>query len=386
MKPGEADPEIVGFKAKRNARRDGEGGVCTLKEMRDARRKILAFMEGQPIPQKKECLAAMNKWFESEVPKTIDDFAGLPHKPVYQRLPPYNKEALASAETLPEEAIVLPGIDREGGIERVVGPHNDPKSVERALAERRRMRKDGGRDPTTSEEALKGKEFYDDGMQWKVLDVCWMDEDGNDNKAKEVIGYYYRKDCGVEEVDMYDNETGLPGDKSDGSVLQFSLIPEIEDWVARSVEYTPEQINQRKSRAEADDLGGLTVVLLKARFKGLGIDPKAAFPGRALSSLIEKRQAGRSHSAELERKQGEDDQLVVDASWSVDALRNKAQELGLTESNLVLEAPQAAMDRCGHQGALSELKFRSPHSPLDAWRAGAGRLCGCGCSLISNGL
>jgi hypothetical protein len=92
------------------------------------------------------------------------------------------------------------------------------------------------------------------------------------------------------------------------------------------VEYTPGHINQRKGRAEAEDLGGLTVVLLKARFEELGIDPKAAFPGRALSSLKKKDWLD-AVSAELERKQGEDDQLVVDASWSVDKQRNKAQEL-----------------------------------------------------------
>ena len=130
--------------------------------------------------RKKACIAAMSKWFETEVPNTVGDFTGLPHKPVYQRLPAYKKEALTSADALPADAIMLPGTDRAGGIERVVSPHNDPKSVERALAERRRMRKDGGRDPTASEEALKGKEFHDEGAQWKVLDVCWMDQDGSD--------------------------------------------------------------------------------------------------------------------------------------------------------------------------------------------------------------
>ena len=156
------------------------------------------------------------------------------------------------------------------------------------------MRKDGGRDPTTSEEALKGKEFYDEGAQWKVLDVCWMDQDGSGNKVAEVIGYYYRKDCGVEEADMYDEVTGLPDDKSDASVLQFSLIPEIEGWVARSVEYTPEQIDQRKSRTEGEDLSGLTVAQLKAKFTELELDTKTAFPGKAVSSLKKKRLAGRS--------------------------------------------------------------------------------------------
>jgi hypothetical protein len=162
--------------------------------------------------------------------------------------------------------------------------------------------------------------------------------------VKEVIGYYayYRKDCGVEEADMYDEATGLPDDKSHVSVLQLSLIPEIEGWVARSVEYTPEQIDQRKNRTEGEDLSGLTVAQLKVKFTELELDTKTAFPGKAVSSLNKKGWLD-AVTAELERKQGEDDQLVVDASWSVDELRNKAQELGPTESNLVLESLQAQL-------------------------------------------
>jgi hypothetical protein len=144
-----------------------------------------------------------------------------------------------------------------------------------------------------------------DGPRWQ-----WQ------NKVKEVIGYYayYRKDCGVEEADMYDEATGLPDDKSHVSVLQLSLIPEIEGWVARSVEYTPEQIDQRKNRTEGEDLGGLTVAQLKAVFKELELDTKTAFPGKTVSSLKQKDWLD-AFSAELVRKQqGEDDQLWLDTA------------------------------------------------------------------------
>jgi hypothetical protein len=83
---GKAGPEILGFKAKRNARGDGEGGVCMLKMMKATRRKVLRSMDGQPIPEKRACKAAMDRWFELEVPTDISGFAALSHKPVYRRL------------------------------------------------------------------------------------------------------------------------------------------------------------------------------------------------------------------------------------------------------------------------------------------------------------
>lgn len=108
------DPEITGFKAKRNARGDGDAGVSTLQLMRQSRNKIEKFLKSQPVDDHKDCITAFEKYFEENVPRDMADFSGLPHKPVFGRLPPFQTSSAAEKEGLSEDAIVMPGEDRPG--------------------------------------------------------------------------------------------------------------------------------------------------------------------------------------------------------------------------------------------------------------------------------
>jgi hypothetical protein len=340
---GEDDPAITGFKATRNARGDGDAGVSTLKLMAKSQNNVKKFLHAQPVVGRDDCIAAIDRYFEENVPKNVGEYSGIPHKPKFEPLPPFKTSAASSEETLSEDAIVMPGEDLSGSIQRMVGPHNSVSNVNRVLAERRKMRADGGRDPTPEEKQVKGKKFYDDQQWFTVLHVGWMDADGGGNSVKDVVGWYYESDCGVAEAEMYNkagDEVGLPDDKSDDSVLSFSLVPEIEGWIARSTRFTPEQIDQQIKETEESDLGSPRVSELQKKFEELGLD-RGVLGKNARGSVLKEHWL-EAVRAELARRKEANTQLVVDAAWSVSALKAKAAELGLSASDLVLDSGQHA--------------------------------------------
>ena len=358
------DPEITGFKAKRNARGDGDAGVSTLQLMRQSRNKIEKFLKSQPVDDHKDCITAFEKYFEENVPRDMADFSGLPHKPVFGRLPPFQTSSAAEKEGLSEDAIVMPGEDRPGGIQRVVGPHHSQSSVDKVLRERRKMRVDGGRDPTAEEDRIKGKQFYDDGQMYTVLDVLWMSEDTDGNAVKDMVGWYYESNCGVEEAEMYIKEgegKSLPDGESDNSVLVFSLVPEIEGWIARSTAFTPEQIDQQTNDAQEADLGSLRVADLKRKFVALGLEQSIL--GRSSTGNILKEHWLEAVRAELARRKEANTMLVIDESWSLVDLKAKAVELGLAQADLALASGQHA----GHKRPWIVLLIRKlAEAPVNA--------------------
>jgi hypothetical protein len=215
------------------------------KVMADIERSGLAIIEEARLPV--NVSRAWKKYFREHVPASAEEFDGLPHKPAFKLLNQRDTSSTASAVTVSADAIVMPGDQVEGSIERVTSSgHNPPSTVARIQEERRRAVNRAGRDATEGEMALLGQKFKDDGKEWVIAAVAWAIDPGEEAQegvyqdnvtATGMYVFYHESTKETPRVSTSGGEAAAAGLVDLKSAdMEHSSVREVEIWLERTAE------------------------------------------------------------------------------------------------------------------------------------------------------